>query len=371
MASLAAARATLRYGLAGLGVALLSTVQLQLLLADRLQRDRITQLGPEVLFQVRLGELALDRLPPEALARLSGLPLRVGAAPPTRADRALAAQGQLLRQELCREPQPCPAVLPAAGPRRGVWVQLLAPLEPVWLLAPIPPVRPWPADPWLLLAGLGLGGSVALLLFFGLEVQRPLQWLQRALAAVGAGGWPAAPLAERGTTAVRQLTGRFNAMVRRLEGAEQERAVMLAGIAHDLNSPITRLRLRLGLAGLAASDLQQAEADLAALERITSQFLLFAGGAARAAAGGVGGRSRCRHPGAGSAAPGAGGAAGGPGPGRGQPDRQRAPARGAALAVGAARSGAPGAGFSHRALGWGGWHRCRPLAAGVDALSAA
>lgn len=53
---------------------------------------------------------------------------------------------------------------------------------------------------------------------------------------------------------------------------------MLAGIAHDLSSPITRLRLRLGLTGLAASDLQQAEADLAALERITSQFLLFAGG---------------------------------------------------------------------------------------------
>lgn len=278
MASLAAVRAALRYGLAGLGVTLLSTVQLQLLLAERLQRDRITQLGPEVLFQVRLGELALDRLPPGVLARRSGLPLRVGAEPPTRADPGLAAQGQLLRQELCRELQPCPIVLPAAGLRRGVWVQLLAPLEPVWLLAPIPPVRPWPPDPWLLLAGLGMGGGVALLLFFGLEVQRPLLRLQRALAGVGAGAWPAVPLAERGTTAVRQLTGRFNAMVRRLEGSEQERAVMLAGIAHDLNSPITRLRLRLGLVGLPAPDLQQVEADLMALERITSQFLLFAGG---------------------------------------------------------------------------------------------
>ena len=91
MASLAAVRAALRYGLAGLGVTLVSTVQLQLLLAERLQRDRITQLGPEVLFQVRLGELALDRLPPGVLARRSGLPLRVGAEPPTRADPGLAA----------------------------------------------------------------------------------------------------------------------------------------------------------------------------------------------------------------------------------------------------------------------------------------
>jgi two-component system osmolarity sensor histidine kinase EnvZ len=142
-------------------------------------------------------------------------------------------------------------VLPAAQPQRGVWVQLLSPLEPVWLLAPIPPVRRWPPDPWLLLAGLGLGSSVALLLFFWLEVQRPLHQLERGLGGVGtAAGSPALP-EERGTTAVRQLTARFNAMVRRLEQADQERSVMLAGIAHDLKSPITRLRFRLCLAGLA------------------------------------------------------------------------------------------------------------------------
>jgi two-component system osmolarity sensor histidine kinase EnvZ len=274
MASLAA----VRYGLVGLGVALLSTAQLQLLQAKRLQRARVAQLGAEVLFQVRLGELALDRLPPTALARLSGLPLRQGAEPPTRRDRLLAAQGALLREELCRRLEPCPRVLPAAGPPRGVWVQLLAPLEPVWLRVPIPPARPWPPDPWLLLVGLGLGGGVGLLLYLGLEVQRPLQRLQLALAAVGAGQGAAEPLPERGTMAVRQLTDRFNAMVRRLKAAEQERAVMLAGIAHDLKSPLTRLRFRLSLAGLAGTDLQQAEADLAALERITAQFLLFAGG---------------------------------------------------------------------------------------------
>ena len=81
MVSLAVVRTALRYGLVGFGVALLSTAQLQALLAERLQRARIAQLGPEVLFQVRLAELALDRLPPAALARLSGLPLRIGALP--------------------------------------------------------------------------------------------------------------------------------------------------------------------------------------------------------------------------------------------------------------------------------------------------
>jgi two-component system osmolarity sensor histidine kinase EnvZ len=273
MASLAA----VRYGLAGLGVALLCTAQLQLLLAERLQRDRIAQQGPEVLFQLRLAELALDRLPPGKLARLSGLPLRVGAKPPIAAERQLQAQAQVLRQQLCPAISPCPLVLPAAAEPRGVWVEVLAPLDPVWLLVPIPPVRPWPPDPWLLLVGLGLGTSSALLLFFWWEVQRPLRQQQQALARVGRDRWPE-PQRQRGTAVVRQLIGRFNAMVERLQAGERERAVMLAGIAHDLKSPLTRLRLRLSLAGLPAADLQQAEADITAMERITGQFLQFAGG---------------------------------------------------------------------------------------------
>ena len=97
-------------------------------------------------------------------------------------------------------------------------------------------------------------------------------------AGVGTVAGPLTLPGRRGTATVRQLRDRFNAMVQRLERTEQERAVMLAGIAHDLKSPLTRLRFRLSLAGLSEADLLQAEADLAALERITSQFLLFAGG---------------------------------------------------------------------------------------------
>ena len=275
--------AAVRYGLVGLGVALLSTLQLQLLLAERLQRDRITQQGPEILFQLRLAELALDRLPPARLARLSGLPLRVGAKPPRRSDRALEVQAQLLRQELCASLNPCPSVLPALAAKRGVWVQLLSPLDPVWLLVPIPPVRPWPPDPWLLLVGLGLGGSVALLLFFLLEVQRPLLLLQQVLGGVGRRGWPEVQQ-EQGTLVVRQLTARFNGMVQRLQAVEEERAVMLAGITHDLRSPLTRLRFRISLLDLAQADLKQVVADLDSLERITGQFLLFAGGGDQEAA---------------------------------------------------------------------------------------
>ena len=55
-------------------------------------------------------------------------------------------------------------------------------------------------------------------------------------------------LPDQGAPAVRQLMARFNAMLLRLVDSGLERTTMLAGIAHDLRSPLTRLRLRLALA---------------------------------------------------------------------------------------------------------------------------
>jgi two-component system osmolarity sensor histidine kinase EnvZ len=271
MASPAAAK----YALAGAGVSALSLGLLQTLLAQRLERAQIIQLGPEVAFNLRLGELALDRLPPAALSRLSGLPLRVGANPPLSPDRRLQRQARQLQQELCREIAPCPPVLPAGGERPGVWVELLSPLEPVWLFTPLDPQRGRAPDPLLLGLALMAGSISSSLLYLWWEVQRPLQQLEQALAQVGntAQALPS-PLPAAGSGAVRRLTARFKAMVQRLDANQRDRTTMLAGIAHDLKSPLTRLRLRLAGHG----EQQRAEADLDALERITGQFLLFAGG---------------------------------------------------------------------------------------------
>ena len=269
-----ASPAAVRYALVGSGVSALSLALLQILLAQRLERAQIVQLGPEVAFNLRLGELALDRLPPAALSRLSGLPLRVGAHPPLSRDRRLQRQARQLQQELCRQITPCPPVLPAGGGRPGVWVELLSPLEPVWLFTPLDAARGRAPDPLLLGLALLAGSISSSLLYLWWEVQRPLQQLEQALAQVGNHDSAAAPLPAAGTGAVRRLTARFKAMVQRLAANDRERSTMLAGIAHDLKSPLTRLRLR--LAGHAEQ--QRAEADLDALERITGQFLLFAGG---------------------------------------------------------------------------------------------
>jgi two-component system osmolarity sensor histidine kinase EnvZ len=277
----------LAYAALAAAAAVLSLLLLETLLDRRFEQARLRQLGSEVSGRLLLGEVALERFSPAALAELGALRLAVGDRPePVAAgasrwpeDRRLRRQAEGLRGEICRRLPRCPVVWPARAAGRGVWVEMASPLENVWLFVPLPPLHPWPPDPLLLGAGLASGSLAAGLLYLHLEVRRPLGQLEAALAQLGLEERPAV-VAARGNPAVRALTARFNAMVARLEATSRERAVMLAGIAHDLRSPLTRLRLRLALAERApmgAAELALAEADLTALERITRQFLVFAG----------------------------------------------------------------------------------------------
>jgi two-component system osmolarity sensor histidine kinase EnvZ len=291
-APLAGWRRRLGYGASAAGFTALALLLLQLLLAQRLEQQQRRQLATQVAGNVLLAELGLERFSPVALADLSNMRLAVGPRPPAAASPsqpaplALRQQAEALRNDLCRRLSHCPLVWPSGpgaptrSPGRGAWVELQSPLETVWLFAPIAPRHGWPPDPQLASLALVAGSLASLLLFLALEVQRPLRRLEGALAKVGLDSdLPQPPLvASGGTAAVRRLTQRFNAMVNRIEATNQERRTMLAGLAHDLRSPLTRLRLRLASSGpLAADERRRAEADLAALERITHQFLQFVG----------------------------------------------------------------------------------------------
>ena len=301
-APLAGWRRRLGYGASAAGFTALALLLLQLLLAQRLEQQQRRQLATQVAGNVLLAELGLERFSPVALADLSDMRLAVGPRPPAAASPgqpaplALRQQAEALRNDLCRRLSHCPLVwptqpgptgsrplgpsAPTRSPGRGAWVELQSPLETVWLFAPIAPRHGWPPDPQLASLALVAGSLASLLLFLALEVQRPLRRLEGALAKVGLDSeLPQAQLvASGGTAAVRRLTQRFNAMLNRIEATDRERRTMLAGLAHDLRSPLTRLRLRLASNGpLAADERRRAEADLAALERITSQFLQFIG----------------------------------------------------------------------------------------------
>lgn len=74
------------------------------------------------------------------------------------------------------------------------------------------------------------------------RINRPLGELVRAAQQLGQGQVPAR-LAEDGPSEIATVSHSFNQMVQDLNHAERERALMLAGLSHDLRTPLTKLRL--------------------------------------------------------------------------------------------------------------------------------
>lgn len=257
-------------------------------LGAKLEQNQVQQSMNILAQNIGLSELALERYPPAAVSTLNGYRLQVAQSPTmataVSGDGALARQLAQLKPLLCQRLGHCPELKPERHPERGVWIRLTSPLEPVWLFFPLPSPRLLSTDPLLLSLSLISGSVMAGGLFLFLEVRRPIRRLEKAMAQVRSGD-DGQPAPASGAVEVRQLSEHFNAMLARLKASERERQTMLAGIAHDLNSPLTRLRLRLqaGDAGeqqtlcLDPQAQSKLAADLDALARITQQFLLYAG----------------------------------------------------------------------------------------------
>jgi two-component system, OmpR family, osmolarity sensor histidine kinase EnvZ len=88
---------------------------------------------------------------------------------------------------------------------------------------------------------------MSLLIIFGcwgfVRLQnRPLKALENAAHAVGRGENPP-PLPEKGSSEIRSVTHAFNQMAKGIQELEEDRALLMAGISHDLRTPLTRIRL--------------------------------------------------------------------------------------------------------------------------------
>ncbi|MDN3608552.1 two-component system sensor histidine kinase EnvZ [Vibrio ostreicida] len=78
-------------------------------------------------------------------------------------------------------------------------------------------------------------------LFIRLQ-NRPLIALEKAAKGVGNGDIPP-PLPEKGATEIRSVTRAFNQMSKGIQALEDDRTLLMAGISHDLRTPLTRIRL--------------------------------------------------------------------------------------------------------------------------------
>jgi two-component system osmolarity sensor histidine kinase EnvZ len=127
---------------------------------------------------------------------------------------------------------------------------------------------------------LGWGAAVLLLALAGawlivFRITRPLKALETAARKLGAGETPPA-LPERGPDELVAVTHAFNQMSANLKQLEEDRQLLLAGISHDLRTPLTRLRMETELSVGDAEARAGMEADIAEMDRTIGQFLDFA-----------------------------------------------------------------------------------------------
>ncbi len=113
-----------------------------------------------------------------------------------------------------------------------------------------------------------------IVMFFITRVVRPIKTLAQATARVSRGEW-IAPLPERGPQEARDLTAAFNTMQANLARHVEGRTRMLAAVSHDLNTPITELRLQVELLepGNTRDDMLESLAELSAMVRETLDFV--------------------------------------------------------------------------------------------------
>ncbi len=127
---------------------------------------------------------------------------------------------------------------------------------------------------------LGWGAAVLLLALAGawlivFRITRPLKALETAAKKLGAGETPPL-LPEHGPRELVAVTHAFNQMSTNLKQLEEDRQLLLAGISHDLRTPLTRLRMETELSVADAEARAGMEADIAEMDRTIGQFLDFA-----------------------------------------------------------------------------------------------
>ncbi|MFC4418079.1 ATP-binding protein [Cupriavidus pampae] len=111
--------------------------------------------------------------------------------------------------------------------------------------------------------------------FITARVNYPLKRLANAARQIGTGG-EAPLLNEDGASEVAQANHSFNQMVRDLRQLDDDRVVMLAGISHDLRTPLTRLRLETELSPADMATREAMISDIEQMDAIIGQFLNYA-----------------------------------------------------------------------------------------------
>ncbi|MBP6762934.1 MAG: HAMP domain-containing protein, partial [Thauera sp.] len=163
----------------------------------------------------------------------------------------------------------------------GFWVSFrLEPddqLDEYWVMLPGERIENPSSFDWLM---WGVGALVAAMLgayLIAARMGKPLRQVEDAAKRVGSGETPM-PLDESGPQEIAVVAHAFNQMTSALARTDADRALILAGVSHDLRTPLARLRLGVEMSGAPDSEVSAMVSDIEEMDRIIGQFLDFGRG---------------------------------------------------------------------------------------------
>jgi two-component system osmolarity sensor histidine kinase EnvZ len=180
-------------------------------------------------------------------------------------------------QELSRRLGEATVVAHSVNGQPGFWIGFQIDGDDYWLRIERSRFDAVGGATWLIWLVIAAALSVAGAALIARLVNRPLRQLSFAATRVREGDFEASHLDETvSTNEIREVNVGFNRMARQLAKLDQDRAVMLAGISHDLRTPLARLRLEAELSVADAQARQHMSADIDQLDAIIDKFLDYA-----------------------------------------------------------------------------------------------
>ena len=158
----------------------------------------------------------------------------------------------------------------------GLWVGFSIQKDPYWLQADPTRVQPVAGSTWFIWVGIAILATIFGSAAIARLINQPLKDLSFAASRIRDGEFESQLDENTLTSEIREVNMGFNRMARELAKVEEDRAVMLAGISHDLRTPLARLRLEAEMSVQDEEAKRNMALDIDQLDAIIDKFMDYA-----------------------------------------------------------------------------------------------
>ena len=183
---------------------------------------------------------------------------------------------RLVSQQLRSVLGPDAVVARSVNGTPGMWVGFSIDRDRYWLQADATHGSLLNQSTLMIWTGIALTATLVASVAIASLINRPLRQLSFAASRIREGDLDSRLDENTLTSEIREVNMGFNRMARELARVEEDRAVMLAGISHDLRTPLARLRLETEMSVADEEAKANMALDIDQLDAIINKFMDYA-----------------------------------------------------------------------------------------------